>query len=83
MCGICGIWEYGASEGRVDLALVAAMRDEMQHRGPDDAGELSFDNDRGGLGFRRLSIVDLSPGGTSADARLHGSSLASLQWRDL
>lgn len=63
MCGICGVWEYGASDGRVELSLVAAMRDEMQHRGPDDAGELSFDNARGGLGFRRLSIVDLSPAG--------------------
>jgi len=63
MCGICGIWEYGASDGRVDLSLVAAMRDEMQHRGPDDAGELGFDDGRGGLGFRRLSIVDLSAAG--------------------
>lgn len=63
MCGICGVWEYGASNGRVELSLVAAMRDEMQHRGPDDAGELGFDNGRGGLGFRRLSIVDLSPAG--------------------
>ena len=63
MCGICGIWEYGASTGHVDLNLIARMRDEMQHRGPDDSGELSFDNARGGLGFRRLSIVDLSPAG--------------------
>jgi asparagine synthase (glutamine-hydrolysing) len=63
MCGICGIWEYGASDGRVDLSLVAAMRDEMQHRGPDDSGELSFDNGHGGFGFRRLSILDLSPAG--------------------
>jgi len=63
MCGICGVWEYGAASGRVDLDLIARMRDEMQHRGPDDSGELSFDNDRGGLGFRRLSIVDLSPAG--------------------
>ncbi|HWN11081.1 MAG TPA: asparagine synthase (glutamine-hydrolyzing) [Pyrinomonadaceae bacterium] len=63
MCGICGIWEYGASDGRVEVSLVAAMRDEMQHRGPDDTGELSFDQQRGGLGFRRLSIVDLSAAG--------------------
>ncbi len=63
MCGICGIWEHGVREGRVDPALIVAMRDEMQHRGPDDAGELSFDEQRGGLGFRRLSIVDLSPAG--------------------
>jgi asparagine synthase (glutamine-hydrolysing) len=39
------------------------MRDEMTHRGPDDAGDLIFDNRRGGFGFRRLSIIDLSPAG--------------------
>jgi asparagine synthase (glutamine-hydrolysing) len=63
MCGICGIWEYGASEGRVDLSLVERMRDEMTHRGPDDAGAKVLDEARLGLGFRRLSIIDLSPAG--------------------
>jgi asparagine synthase (glutamine-hydrolysing) len=63
MCGICGVWEYGAVEGRVAGALISDMRDQMQHRGPDDAGELIFDNGRGGLGFRRLSIIDLSEAG--------------------
>ncbi|HKS09910.1 MAG TPA: asparagine synthase (glutamine-hydrolyzing) [Pyrinomonadaceae bacterium] len=63
MCGICGVWEYGASEGRVDPSLVARMRDEMTHRGPDDSGELIFDDARGGFGFRRLSIIDLSAAG--------------------
>jgi asparagine synthase (glutamine-hydrolysing) len=63
MCGICGVWEYGASEGRVERALVERMRDQMPHRGPDDAGELIFDEGRGGLGFRRLSIIDLSEAG--------------------
>jgi asparagine synthase (glutamine-hydrolysing) len=63
MCGICGIWEYGANEGRVELSLVERMRDEMRHRGPDDEGSLLFDQQRGGLGFRRLSIVDLSKAG--------------------
>src|SRR2546421_1631374 len=63
MCGICGVWEYGASDGRVDTALVRRMRDVMTHRGPDAAGELIFDGGRGGFGFRRLSIVDLSPAG--------------------
>src|SRR6266850_2159843 len=63
MCGICGIWEYGASEGVVEPSLVARMRDEMTHRGPDDSGELIFDKGRGGLGFRRLSIIDLSAAG--------------------
>jgi asparagine synthase (glutamine-hydrolysing) len=63
MCGICGVWEYGAVRERVDDALISRMRDEMQHRGPDDAGNLIFDNARGGLGFRRLSIIDLSEAG--------------------
>ncbi len=63
MCGICGVWEYGAAEGSVEPSLLARMRDEMTHRGPDDAGELVFDNARGGFGFRRLSIIDLSAAG--------------------
>src|SRR6266446_4124097 len=63
MCGICGVWEYGAAQGNVGRALVTAMRDVMTHRGPDDAGELIFDDARGGFGFRRLSIIDLSEAG--------------------
>jgi asparagine synthase (glutamine-hydrolysing) len=63
MCGICGVWEYGASEGSIDTSLIARMRDEMTHRGPDDSGDLLFDNHRGGFGFRRLSIIDLSAAG--------------------
>ena len=69
MCGICGIWEYGATEGRVESSLVESMRDEMTHRGPDDAGTLIVDQGRGGLGFRRLSIIDLSPAGNQP---MHG-----------
>jgi asparagine synthase (glutamine-hydrolysing) len=63
MCGICGVWEYGAAQGHVERSLVERMRDEMTHRGPDDAGELIFDEGRGGFGFRRLSIIDLSAAG--------------------
>src|SRR5678816_26837 len=63
MCGICGVWEYGASEGSIESSLLARMRDEMTHRGPDDAGDLIFDDHRGGFGFRRLSIIDLSAAG--------------------
>ncbi len=63
MCGICGVWEYGAAEGRVERPLIERMRDEMAHRGPDDTGELIFDRGRGGFGFRRLSIIDLTPAG--------------------
>jgi asparagine synthase (glutamine-hydrolysing) len=63
MCGICGVWEYGASRGNVDESLLTRMRDQMTHRGPDDSGDLVFDNARGGFGFRRLSIIDLSAAG--------------------
>src|SRR3954447_10409445 len=63
MCGICGIWEYGASRGVVDRALIEQMRDQIVHRGPDDQGDLIFDEGRGGFGFRRLSIIDLSSAG--------------------
>ncbi len=63
MCGICGTWEYGAARGNVQRETLASMRDVMTHRGPDDAGELIFDEARGGFGFRRLSIIDLSAAG--------------------
>jgi asparagine synthase (glutamine-hydrolysing) len=63
MCGICGVWEYGAAERHVERALVERMRDTMTHRGPDDAGAQVLDGGRLGLGFRRLSIIDLSRAG--------------------
>lgn len=63
MCGIVGIWEYGANAGRIEMSLVEKMRDTMQHRGPDDVGTYIFDKGRGGFGHRRLSIVDLSAAG--------------------
>src|SRR2546430_5956946 len=63
MWGICGVWECGASRANVARDLLVSMRDVMTHRGPDDAGDLIFDDARGGFGFRRLSIIDLSPAG--------------------
>src|SRR5437016_5134033 len=69
MCGICGGWKYGATHGNITKELLASMRDVMTHRGPDDAGELVFDEARGGFGFRRLSIIDLSEAGNQP---MHG-----------
>jgi asparagine synthase (glutamine-hydrolysing) len=59
------VWEYGATAGdaRVERALVERMRDTMPHRGPDDTGVEVLDGGRLGLGFRRLSIIDLSAAG--------------------
>ncbi|HKV38117.1 MAG TPA: asparagine synthase (glutamine-hydrolyzing) [Blastocatellia bacterium] len=63
MCGICGIYEYGKAEPAVTTGVVAAMRDRMIHRGPDDSGVYVTPDRRVGLGHRRLSIVDLSAAG--------------------
>jgi asparagine synthase (glutamine-hydrolysing) len=71
MCGIAGIFAYGAAA--LDPAHLVAMRDAMTHRGPDDAG--LWINERGttGLAHRRLSIIDLSPDGRQPMANEDGT----------
>jgi asparagine synthase (glutamine-hydrolysing) len=59
MCGICGKFVFGANE-RVSPELVTAMADTIRHRGPDDEGY--YVSGQIGLGFRRLSIIDLQSG---------------------
>jgi asparagine synthase (glutamine-hydrolysing) len=61
MCGICGVYNFAAPGRPAGRDLIRAMTDRMAARGPDDTGE-HFDGPLG-LGFRRLSIVDLSPAG--------------------
>jgi asparagine synthase (glutamine-hydrolysing) len=39
------------------------MSDALRHRGPDDSGSWADENSGVSLGFRRLSIIDLSPTG--------------------
>jgi asparagine synthase (glutamine-hydrolysing) len=66
MCGICGV--VSADSRQVEPA-VRRMMQAMIHRGPDDDGfvELPLVNAETGpavgLGFRRLSIIDLSLNG--------------------
>ena len=60
MCGICGIFEPGR-ETPIDCATLKSMADCMTHRGPDDEG--FYSNPGIGLGFRRLSIIDLTSAG--------------------
>src|SRR5215469_12499941 len=64
MCGIAGII------GRLDepnRAALERMSEGMVHRGPDASGRWTSEPDSRGwgalLGFRRLSILDLSPAG--------------------
>lgn len=59
MCGICGQFNFG-SQAPVRRADIEAMTKSIAHRGPDDEG-YHFDGPIG-LGFRRLSIIDLSGG---------------------
>ena len=59
MCGICGKLMFKPGE-RVAQALVKSMTDAIVHRGPDDEG--FYVSGQIGLGFRRLSIIDLTGG---------------------
>jgi asparagine synthase (glutamine-hydrolysing) len=61
MCGLTGFVTAAASD---DLVRdVRRMCDAIAHRGPDDSGEW-IDPEAGvALGFRRLSIIDVSPAG--------------------
>jgi asparagine synthase (glutamine-hydrolysing) len=62
MCGLAGFLG-GRLSGDERRATVVAMTDRIAHRGPDDTGQFFDDRDGLALGFRRLSIVDLSPAG--------------------
>src|SRR5438874_7573718 len=59
MCGICGQFNF-ASTAPVDPEIIRRMADSIAHRGPDDEGY--FVSGPIGLGFRRLSIIDLAGG---------------------
>ena len=59
MCGIVGMLRPSGPEGEA-RARIEAMADTLHHRGPDDAG-YHVDADIA-LGFRRLSIIDLTTG---------------------
>ncbi|NOU48479.1 MAG: asparagine synthase (glutamine-hydrolyzing), partial [Bacteroidales bacterium] len=59
MCGISGIINFNNSP--VEENQLRVMMKKIKHRGPDDEG-IFIDNNVG-LGFVRLSILDLSPAG--------------------
>jgi asparagine synthase (glutamine-hydrolysing) len=62
MCGICGVLNFGSSATPVDEPTLHGMADPMAHRGPDADGYYVSPDHQLGLGFRRLSIVDLATG---------------------
>ncbi len=59
MCGICGKLAFDP-EARIAPQLLKSMADTISHRGPDDEGY--YTSGPVGLGFRRLSIIDLNTG---------------------
>src|SRR5688500_5516345 len=70
MCGICG--ELNPS-GAVSAHDVAAMTAALPHRGPDHAAGFRSDDGAVGLGFRRLSIIDLRAAANQPIANEDGS----------
>jgi asparagine synthase (glutamine-hydrolysing) len=69
VCGIAGCYRQADGQKLVDV-----MSERIAHRGPDSAGTWSHEADWGAahLGFRRLSIIDLS---TAADQPLSKDGL--------
>ncbi len=57
MCGFVG-WVNLDKEKPVDLSILKAMNQTLEHRGPDDEGYFAHGNV--GIGHRRLSIIDTS-----------------------
>jgi len=64
MCGLAG-WYLSASKAPPP-GVLKAMTDAIPHRGPDGEGQLILNSpdgaSQGGLGHRRLSIIDLATG---------------------
>jgi asparagine synthase (glutamine-hydrolysing) len=59
MCGICGQFSY-ERQAPVSLREIQEMARSIVHRGPDDEGY--YVSGPIGLGFRRLSIIDIEGG---------------------
>jgi asparagine synthase (glutamine-hydrolysing) len=73
MCGFAGVLDAAALPADALREVARRMSATLAHRGPDDAGDWADPAAGVAFGFRRLSIVDLSPEGhqpmTSAGGR--------------
>jgi asparagine synthase (glutamine-hydrolysing) len=63
MCGIAGFIDFSRS---TEKSILQKMTRIMSHRGPDGEGYGVYDTNKAtvGLGHRRLSIIDLTAGGS-------------------
>ena len=74
MCGVAGILcEPGGLDTDQLWRIVTDMRDQMVHRGPDDAGVWVDPEGGCALAHRRLSIIDLSAEGRQPMGNEDGS----------
>lgn len=60
MCGISGI--YAKNSQAIHRAEITRQIETLVHRGPDQGGVFLSEQQRCGLGIRRLSIIDVSGG---------------------
>ena len=72
MCGINGIFSFGAAAPPIDREELLRTREAMLARGPDAAGLWVSADGRAGLAARRLAILDLSPAGAQPMAAEDG-----------
>ena len=67
MCGIAGILDNNSKTSSESLIkALQMMLDALEHRGPDDRGEVQIGSEKGVnlyLGHQRLSIIDPGQGG--------------------
>ena len=63
MCGISGFIDFNK---KTSIEVLQKMNRIMAHRGPDGEGYGMYETDTAkvGLGHRRLSIIDLTAGGS-------------------
>ena len=76
MCGICGILTTDEAARQPEyVSAIKAMTDLMVRRGPDDEGHWADPDGHLQLGFRRLSILDLTSAGRQPMQSADGQSL--------
>lgn len=61
MCGLAGVMDPRGLDPSAGRERLRRMTDAIRHRGPDDSGYFVDPVAGVGLGFRRLSILELSP----------------------
>lgn len=72
MCGLVGLFTPPDRSRDDPRRVVARMAGRITHRGPDDSGCWVSADARVALGFRRLSILDLSEAGHQPMASASG-----------